>query len=213
MEDDEAPSQKGPKKTAEESETKESSSSKFKLPGFGKKKKEEPEQPAQQAESPAPVTSSGNDNTATEATQESTGSDSPAPVKKGPTSGTLAIEVVAGRNLASKDSNGFSDPYCHVGFRDASGELKKGNYKKTKVIKKTLNPEWKESFDIPFDSSAVALEVSVWDEDTFGGSEFMGEIVLPKGQLEDGEQWIAVKSRPGKKDEVSGEILIKYRIK
>jgi len=209
MDDDEdAPSQKQPRKTAEESESKESSS-KFKLPGFGKKKKDE--EPAQQAETPA-ESIPANENTASEAT----GSDSPAPTKKGPSSGTLLIDVIAGRNLASKDNNGFSDPYCHIGFKDtAGGELKKGSYKKTKVIKKTLNPEWKESFEVPFDSAAVALEVSVWDEDTFGSSEFMGEVILPKSALEEpAEQWIALKARPGnKKDEVSGEILLKYRLK
>jgi Ca2+-dependent lipid-binding protein len=46
------------------------------------------------------------------------------------------LEVVEARNLAVRDANGFSDPYVKV----ALGK----NKKKTKTIKKNLNPFFNE---------------------------------------------------------------------
>jgi len=56
----------------------------------------------------------------------------------------LTIEVIKGRNLAHCDKNGFSDPYVIVTVT--------GQNKKTRTRKKTLDPDWKESFqyEIPY---------------------------------------------------------------
>lgn len=52
----------------------------------------------------------------------------------------LTTSVVGARNLAVADTNGLSDPYAVL-------QLGKSR-KKTKIIKKTLNPSWNESFDL-----------------------------------------------------------------
>ena len=49
-------------------------------------------------------------------------------------------EVLNGRGLASKDINGFSDPYCIL-------KIKEQKFK-TEVKKKTLNPSWFEMFTL-----------------------------------------------------------------
>ena len=46
--------------------------------------------------------------------------------------------VVQGRNLVSKDFNGFSDPYVIISIKE--------QIFKSKIIKKTLNPQWEEEF-------------------------------------------------------------------
>ena len=50
----------------------------------------------------------------------------------------LIITVVSASNLEPKDSNGLSDPYAIV-------ECGKDKFR-TKIIYKTLNPIWNESF-------------------------------------------------------------------
>ena len=61
---------------------------------------------------------------------------------------------------------GLSDPYCR---------FRLGNEKyKTKACKETLNPQWKEQFDLKmFPDSPMMLEVTVWDRD-IRKDEFMG---------------------------------------
>lgn len=47
--------------------------------------------------------------------------------------------VFSAKDLASMDSNGFSDPYFYVIFN----KLKH----KSEIIRKTLNPTWNQSFN------------------------------------------------------------------
>ena len=63
-------------------------------------------------------------------------------------------------------SKGLSDPYCR---------FRLGNEKyKTKACKETLNPQWKEQFDLKiYPDSPMMLEVTVWDRD-IRKDEFMG---------------------------------------
>ena len=54
--------------------------------------------------------------------------------------GSMTITVFEGRNLASKDLSGFSDPYCVI-FSNNQQYF-------TSVHKKTLNPKWNEKFKL-----------------------------------------------------------------
>ena len=54
--------------------------------------------------------------------------------------GKLFVSVVQGRHLASKDSNGLSDPYVKLQLGD--------DKRKTQVQQETLCPLWREDFEL-----------------------------------------------------------------
>lgn len=70
------------------------------------------------------------------------------PIKNNATkeNGELEVEVVAARNLTSCDRNGLVDPYIQILFRKYE--------KRTKVVKKNLNPTFNEKivFKVKSDS-------------------------------------------------------------
>ncbi|ORX82449.1 hypothetical protein K493DRAFT_342190 [Basidiobolus meristosporus CBS 931.73] len=70
--------------------------------------------------------------------------------------GFLTVDILQGKELPAVDSNGLSDPYVRVRWG------RKAVYK-TKIIKKTLEPKWQESFTIPVDGSPVRLNFLVRD--------------------------------------------------
>jgi hypothetical protein len=58
---------------------------------------------------------------------------------------------------------------------------------RTKVVKKTYNPEWHESFRLSYNESGpppTELEVDIYDWDAVGsGREFVGRVVIALGEL------------------------------
>jgi hypothetical protein len=97
---------------------------------------------------------------------------------KGTHDGSVSVLVKRARNLAVKDANGLSDPFV---------EVKVGSQKKkTKVIKRNLNPIWKEefTFNVPAKSAESELvKVSVWDWDMVSSSDYMGDFTIPLSSL------------------------------
>jgi hypothetical protein len=79
----------------------------------------------------------------------------------------LSVVLLNGKSLPATDDNGFSDPYC---------KFKLGAEKfKSKVCTKTLNPEWKEQFDLHvFEDQSHILEIEVWDRDYGSRDDFVG---------------------------------------
>ena len=54
----------------------------------------------------------------------------------------MEFQVIRGRHLVPQDSNGLSDPYVVVKYQSRV-------MFRSKVIKKTLNPEWNETVTLP----------------------------------------------------------------
>lgn len=86
-----------------------------------------------------------------------------------PVADTLEIEILRGRDLAAKDTTGESDPFA---------KLKCGPLKyKTKTIKQTRQPIWKESFIFAVsDLEKHGLHIELWDEDKVK-NDYLGELV------------------------------------
>ena len=62
----------------------------------------------------------------------------------------LKVHLCGANNLLAADKNGKSDPYVtlHLLERGSGKEIEK---KKSKTVKKTLNPAWDEWFDFSYD--------------------------------------------------------------
>ncbi|XP_063216806.1 extended synaptotagmin-2-like [Bacillus rossius redtenbacheri] len=85
--------------------------------------------------------------------------------------GLMEVTLSRAFDLVSKDLNGFSDPYCEL---KVNGECKY----KSRVKKKTLNPCWDETVIMGLPQLGETLEVVLWDHDTFGANEFLGNVRL-----------------------------------
>ncbi|XP_076042292.1 uncharacterized protein LOC143026116 isoform X6 [Oratosquilla oratoria] len=83
----------------------------------------------------------------------------------------MELIIVRARDLEAKDLNGYSDPYCVV---KASGEVKY----RTRVKKKTLNPQWDESLMTHLPRAGEELVITLWDHDAFGMRDFLGSVTL-----------------------------------
>eukprot|EP00754_Rhynchopus_humris_P027649 Rhum_TRINITY_DN150_c0_g1::Rhum_TRINITY_DN150_c0_g1_i1::g.471::m.471/K08582/CAPN15; calpain-15 len=136
----------------------------------------------------------------------------------------LVVNVKAGRKLAAKDDNGFSDPYCEVKLRGYDKATKKvlGSHRHpqkqvTTVKDATLNPEWNEKFSFLAAASDV-VRVHCFDKDDVG-KEALGRIdvhlleLKKKGLKEGGEvtDWYSVVGDP-QDGEVSGDLQVSVKL-
>lgn len=113
---------------------------------------------------------------------------------------TLVVDVVSARNLMAKDERGTSDPYCKVKVKDGKGKQKE----KTKVIPKTCDPVWNQTFTFKGCCNRVAVEgnpemvqdgaaptlnwdiklkISCADQDMMGADENLGVLFVPLAGL------------------------------
>eukprot|EP00076_Gallus_gallus_P035400 XP_025000938.1 multiple C2 and transmembrane domain-containing protein 1 isoform X6 [Gallus gallus] len=81
--------------------------------------------------------------------------------------GIVSITLIEGRELKAMDANGLSDPY--VKFR-----LGHQKYK-SKIMPKTLNPQWREQFDFHlYEERGGIIDITVWDKDAGKKDDFIG---------------------------------------
>jgi len=113
------------------------------------------------------------------------------------------ITIVSGEGLASKDANGFSDPYCKCEIREVSGNVVLKN--ETRVVKKTLDPVWGERLfcRLPADGR---LCFEIWDWDRIGGHDFMGQCSIGARELRAGETQLRLEAKG--REEVKGTLKI-----
>ncbi|XP_044878267.1 multiple C2 and transmembrane domain-containing protein 1 isoform X2 [Mauremys mutica] len=111
--------------------------------------------------------------------------------------GIVSISLIEGCELKPMDANGLSDPY--VKFR-----LGHQKYK-SKIVPKTLNPQWREQFDFHlYEERGGIIDITVWDKDAGKRDDFIGRCqvdlsVLSREQthklelqLEEGEGWLVL---------------------
>ena len=83
----------------------------------------------------------------------------------------LKVEVVKGENLASKDYDGLSDPFCVVAVVPTSKyvDLQEKKYSsRTTKIASSLNPEWNENVEFVLNRNEISnsyVQLQVWDYD------------------------------------------------
>ncbi len=98
-------------------------------------------------------------------------------------SGVLRLSIISASGLTSADRNGLSDPYCIVpkGFFVDT----RGREIRTKVIRKTLCPEWNEVFEFwTPDVRDFSFQISIWDWD-LGRHDSLGfAVVRSKDMIE-----------------------------
>ncbi|KAM4052092.1 multiple C2 and transmembrane domain-containing protein 1 isoform 3-T3 [Anomaloglossus baeobatrachus] len=81
--------------------------------------------------------------------------------------GIVSITLIEGQDLKAMDTNGLSDPY--VKFR-----LGHQKYK-SKTLPKTLNPQWREQFNMQlFEEHGGIIDITVWDKDAGKRDDFIG---------------------------------------
>jgi len=122
----------------------------------------------------------------------------------------LEITVIGGKELASRDANGKSDPYLRLLY----GQTRL----KTTIQKKTLHPAWKnEVFLIPLDENDPTLRVQCWDWNLIGSDETMGEFTIDLRKFQPNTPvtaWYSLAPEEGKKKskEVKGSIQLTIQI-
>ncbi|KAL3529277.1 hypothetical protein ACH5RR_008599 [Cinchona calisaya] len=97
--------------------------------------------------------------------------------------GWVELVLIEGRDLVAADLRGKSDPYVRIHY----GNMKR----RTKVMHRTLNPQWHQTFEFPDDGSP--LELHVKDHNNLLPTSNIGACVveykrLPPNQMSD--KWI-----------------------
>ncbi|KAK9091297.1 hypothetical protein Sjap_024474 [Stephania japonica] len=98
-------------------------------------------------------------------------------------SGWIELILIEARDLVAADLRGTSDPYVRVQY----GNIKK----RTKVVYKTLHPQWNQTLDFPDDGSPLLLHVK--DHNALLPTSSIGQCIveyqgLPPNQMV--EKWI-----------------------
>ncbi|RLN88416.1 hypothetical protein BBJ28_00010580 [Nothophytophthora sp. Chile5] len=132
----------------------------------------------------------------------------------------LVVGVVAARDLLAGDLNGFSDPFVQLTVQDAKGRpLVAGGSFKTAVAKRTLAPEWQETFTLgtrDFDLRlATSLRFLVLDFDGLKRNDVLGVVDVPLDLLACDEapmdDWYRIVKVPGAMaSDASGELRLTF---
>ncbi|XP_068698307.1 synaptotagmin-like protein 2 isoform X2 [Montipora foliosa] len=92
----------------------------------------------------------------------------------------LEVQIHRAKDIAAADEKkGRSDPYVKVYLLP---DKTKGGKRKTKTKRNTLEPDFDEilRFKIGFDEMLTrTLWLTMWNHDTFGHNDFLGEVMLP----------------------------------
>mmetsp|Transcript_17781 Transcript_17781/g.40242 ORF Transcript_17781/g.40242 Transcript_17781/m.40242 type:complete len:1378 (-) Transcript_17781:1476-5609(-) len=103
----------------------------------------------------------------------------------------LRITVVGGKGLPKMDRFGKADPYVVL---DVDGQKAK-----TRILKKTLDPVWEETFDFYVRSFDSNILVECFDWDFADSHDFMGCVEVDMNSLLEGDvdQYFSLRKRTG----------------
>lgn len=94
--------------------------------------------------------------------------------------GNLHVTVVSGSKLCAADRGNKSDPYVKFYI-----STQKEHVYHTQTIKKTLNPTWNETFEVPIASRIDnVFEMKVFDWDAVGNDDDLGTATISLANLE-----------------------------
>ena len=96
------------------------------------------------------------------------------------------------------DADGYSDPYVKI-------TLGKQRFK-SKVKYRTLNPTFKENFNLKFNGTDSVVNISVWDRDSYKRNDFIGSTKIELTKFEADRTHKIELSLKDKKSEKVGEI-------
>ena len=114
-------------------------------------------------------------------------------------SGCVRVGVISARELMPADSNGFSDPFVRIQVGSVS--------EKGKVVKRNLHPIFCEGFLFELPSGTPAINVTIFDHDRIGSSDFLGCCNFPLGDVSEGvtvKKWLQLRGRN------TGEVVSGY---
>jgi Ca2+-dependent lipid-binding protein len=124
--------------------------------------------------------------------------------------GKVFVTIIEARNLPAADTNGKSDPYVRI--KNVKGLSMPGkDYEKTKVVEKTLNPVFNESFTLSYDYQLAKLIFKVYDHDRFTEDDFLCKTKVPIESLWDGQEhdvWYPLLASDGQH---KGDLHLKLR--
>lgn len=132
----------------------------------------------------------------------------------------VAVTIVEARGILAADSNGFSDPYVTMTLLDSRGNaIAAGGSFKTKVVKKTLAPQWNEEFIVGdrYDLRlATTLRLQLADSDgIFGSDDALGVVDIPvtlfQGATRELDNWYQLTRTPKMKKDATGELHVVIR--
>jgi hypothetical protein len=122
--------------------------------------------------------------------------------------GTLKLTVKRARDLIAADRGGTSDPYVRLCIGDAVKEAKK-----TKILKKTLNPTWDEMFEFELDRARRQdyMTVECFDYDMLGSDDSLGAFDISLDSLvfdQEHVQWYQLKQEG--ENQHQGQVEMSY---
>ncbi|XP_031554337.1 intersectin-1-like isoform X2 [Actinia tenebrosa] len=120
--------------------------------------------------------------------------------------GTLVVTILEGKDLATSDPSGLSDPYCEVSMGSQEH--------RTKVCPQTLNPKWNSTMSFVIkDMEQDVLCITVFDRDLFSPNDFLGRTEVSLSSLRKKTNskgpWV---ERLLLHEVVTGEVLVKLEL-
>lgn len=110
----------------------------------------------------------------------------------------LFVRIIQAKNLLSKDTNGYSDPFVKIYLLPGREQE---NKRRIKHVTKTLHPRWDQMVTYGHmhreEVQYKKLEITVWDYDRFKANDFLGQVTIDlknPNVIDDKPHWYRLQS-------------------